>query len=245
MFDNDTLIVSYDEKRGEGTNGRAKVQKGLKTADERHEAGVGDCIDCGYCVQVCPTGIDIRRGLQIQCVHCALCIDACNTIMDKMEWPHGLIRYTSDNELKGKRTHFFKAKNIGYGVALIAAIGVLVWGVFSQAPMDAAVRKVRQPMYVTLSDGRIQNSYEIKINNKTQKPVVIDIRLHGLEGAVLDLGRFEHLMLEAEGSARVLALVKYAVPVADQKQFDFDFEFVPEESSGIEPFQQPSSFFAP
>jgi len=115
MFDRDTLIVSYDDKRGEGSAGRAKVAAGLKSRDERQARGVGDCIDCGYCVQVCPTGIDIRNGLQYQCIHCALCVDACDTIMDKMNWPRGLIRYTSENALEGKPTRLLKLKNIGYG----------------------------------------------------------------------------------------------------------------------------------
>jgi cytochrome c oxidase accessory protein FixG len=91
MFDHDTLIVSYDDRRGEGAQGRTKLGKGLKTREERQAQGVGDCIDCGYCVQVCPVGIDIRKGLQYQCISCALCVDACDTIMDNLKWPRGLI----------------------------------------------------------------------------------------------------------------------------------------------------------
>jgi cytochrome c oxidase accessory protein FixG len=95
MFDHDTLIISYDQQRGEGLKGRARLGKDLKIREDRQVQGVGDCIDCGYCVQVCPVGIDIRNGLQYQCISCALCIDACDVVMDNQKWPRGLVSYTS------------------------------------------------------------------------------------------------------------------------------------------------------
>ena len=168
MFDSDTLIVAYDERRGERENGRLKPKKGLMTSAERDNASVGDCIDCGYCVQVCPTGIDIRNGMQYQCTSCALCIDACNTIMTSIKFPTGLIKYSSEHDLEGKKTKRFKAKNIGYAITLLATIILLVWSVATRSDLEMLVRQVRQPLSVTLSDGRVQNRYDIKINNKTR-----------------------------------------------------------------------------
>ncbi len=245
MFDRDTLIVSYDPARGEGESGRHKMAKGFKTRDERQAQGAGDCIDCGYCVQVCPTGIDIRNGLQIQCIHCALCIDACDSIMDNLGWPRGLIRYTSDNAMEGKKTRIVKPKNIGYGLALIIAIGMLVWGIATQAPMDVAVRQVRQPMYVVLSDGRIQNSYEIKVNNKTTQALVLRVDVQGLEGAELDMGRIERLELAPEDSLRVLVRVRFAAASGDQKRYPFHFTLTPQGREDVEPIRVESNFYTP
>ena len=107
MFDRDTLIVSYDPARGEPRGSR-------KRSADPAELGLGDCIDCDLCVQVCPTGIDIREGLQYECIGCALCIDACDSVMHKMGYEPGLIRYTSENALEGKKTHWARPRVIGY-----------------------------------------------------------------------------------------------------------------------------------
>ncbi|MGD8497316.1 MAG: cytochrome c oxidase accessory protein CcoG [Chromatiales bacterium] len=246
MFDRDTLIVSYDEARGEGTNGRAKVRRGSKTREERAPQGLGDCIDCGYCVQVCPTGIDIRNGLQLQCIHCALCVDACDSIMDNIGWPRGLIRYTSDNELAGGKTRLVKPKTIGYALGLSVAIGFLLWGMLSQAKMDAAVSQVRQPLYVVLSDGSIQNSYEIKVNNKTPETVTVDVAIEGLDGAELDLGRIEQLVIEPEKSGRLFAKVRWGENSNPaRKQHDLDFEISVQGRDDIAPIRIESHFFTP
>ncbi|MFO8154075.1 cytochrome c oxidase accessory protein CcoG [Thioalkalivibrio sp.] len=209
MFDRDTLIVSYDQTRGEGSAGRARPTRDLKSREQRQEAGVGDCIDCGYCVQVCPTGIDIRDGLQIECIHCALCVDACDTIMDKQGWPRGLIRYTSESALEGRKTRFLKLKTVGYGSAILVVTGLLVLSILGRAELDASVSQVRQPLFVQMSDGSTQNSYEIALNNKTQRSLDLDIEVVGLEGATLDLGRIEEIELEPSQRTTVLARVRY------------------------------------
>ncbi len=208
MFDQDTMIVAYDKARGEGSAGRAKLGRGLKTREEREAAGVGDCIDCGYCVQVCPTGIDIRNGLQIQCITCALCIDACDTIMDSMKWPRGLIRYDSERSLEGGKTRLFRFKTIGYAVVLTVMTSMLIWNIATQRGMDMAVRQVRQPLFVVLSDGSIQNSYDLKFNNKTTTTVTLHIGVRGLPGAQLSLGLVRDLKLAPEESVRVRAHVR-------------------------------------
>jgi cytochrome c oxidase accessory protein FixG len=223
MFDSDTLIVAYDENRGERNNGRQKPAKGLMTSAERDHAGVGDCIDCGYCVQVCPTGIDIRNGMQYQCTSCALCIDACNTIMTSIKFPTGLIKYSSEHALEGKKTHFFKAKNIGYAVTLLATVVLLVWSIATRSDIEMLVQQIRQPLSVTLSDGRVQNRYDIKINNKTTKPVKYHISIEGLEGAELDMGRFTEINIAAEHSVKLIAKVRILPSKVTQSRTKFKF----------------------
>nr|WP_241546824.1 cytochrome c oxidase accessory protein CcoG [Thiohalobacter thiocyanaticus] len=129
MFDKDTLIISYDEARGEPRGSR-------KRSDDRAEKGLGDCIDCTLCVQVCPTGIDIRNGLQYQCIGCAACIDACNDVMDKMDYPRGLIRYTTQNRLEGKPVHVLRPRTLVYGLILLALLGGLVYAIATRVPVD-------------------------------------------------------------------------------------------------------------
>ena len=236
MFDRDTLIVSYDQARGEGAAGRGKPVRDLRTRDARQQVGVGDCIDCGYCVQVCPTGIDIRNGLQIECIHCALCIDACDAIMDKQGWPRGLIRYTSESTLEGKKTRFLKLKTVGYGLAILIVGGLLVSSILTRPALDANVSQVRQPLFVQMGDGSTQNSYEIALNNKTQHSLDLEIRVAGLEGAVLDLGRVEDIILEPSQRTTVLARVRYTASPGSPSRLPLEFEIVDREGS-MEPLR--------
>lgn len=224
MFDSDTLIVAYDEKRGEREKGRLKPAKGLMTSAERDNAEVGDCIDCGYCVQVCPTGIDIRNGMQYQCTSCALCIDACNKIMTSINFPTGLIKYSSQHELEGKATKRFNVKNIGYALSLLVTIILLVWSVATRSDLEMLVRQIRQPLSVTLSDGRVQNRYDIKINNKTTRPYTYQIRIEGLKNVELDMGRFSEIHVAAEHSVKLIAKVRMSP--ADVSKSNTRFNFV-------------------
>ena len=242
MFDKNTLIPTYDYNRGEG---RSKPFKGLKTREEREEQGVGDCIDCGYCVQVCPTGIDIRDGLQIACINCGLCVDACDTIMDKQGWPRGLIRYASEKEIEtGEKSKILRPKTIGYGFAISVVTALLIWGIASQSPMDFAVNQVRQPLYVTLSDGRIQNSYELKVNNKQDRPVDLDIALEGLPNPEMEFaGNIEHYTMEPSGRQRILIRVKHEPAGMKGKQ---PIRFVlTDENSDMAPIVGESVFYLP
>ena len=223
MFDSDTLIVAYDEKRGERAKGRLKPAKGLMTSAERDNAEVGDCIDCGYCVQVCPTGIDIRNGMQYQCTSCALCIDACNKIMTSIKFPAGLIKYSSEHELEGKATKRFKVKNIGYAISLLATIILLIWSVVTRSNLEMLVRQIRQPLSVTLSDGRVQNRYDIKINNKTSRPYTYQIRIEGLKNVELDMGRFSEIHVAAEHSVKLIAKVRMSPADVSKSNTRFNF----------------------
>ncbi len=224
MFDQDTLIVAYDKARGEAGAGRAKLARDRKTREQRQAQGFGDCIDCGYCVQVCPVGIDIRNGLQYQCISCALCIDACNTIMDSMKWPRGLIGYDSQrHQESGEKTRILKPKTWGYGAILLLAAGALAWNITSTARLNISAHQVRQPLYVVLSDGRIQNSYEIKLNNLTDRPMRVTVHLEDLPGAELDMGNFDHVVLDPEQRLRLHVRVRMP---RNQELEQIPFEFV-------------------
>ncbi|MGD8407005.1 MAG: cytochrome c oxidase accessory protein CcoG [Thiohalophilus sp.] len=223
MFDRDTLIVAYDEQRGERDQGRHKPSKTYLDREARISDKVGDCIDCGYCVQVCPVGIDIRNGLQYQCISCALCIDACDTIMDSIGYPRGLIRYTSQKSLEGGKNNPFNLKNIGYALVLIATISLLVWGVSHREKVEMTVAQFRQPLSVTLSDGRIQNRYEIKINNKTSQAVSYAISIEGLPQAELDIGGNREVVVHPEHSIKLIAKVNQQPAQITPERQTFDF----------------------
>ncbi|HKK06126.1 MAG TPA: cytochrome c oxidase accessory protein CcoG [Gammaproteobacteria bacterium] len=231
MFDPDTLIVAYDERRGEGAQGRAKPKAGLKTREERTAAGHGDCIDCGYCVQVCPTGIDIRNGLQPQCISCALCIDACDTIMDSIGYPRGLVRYSSQVELaEGRKPRWLKLKTIGYGVVILVAATLLVLSIVHRTTVEMTVRQVRNPLSVLMSDGQIQNRYEIKVMNKTAEDMHYVLSLQGLKNAVLDVGNFKEFELEPQATVHIVARVRQYPRDASGVQQDFYFIAQPVEA---------------
>lgn len=245
MFDSDTLIVAYDESRGEREHGRQKPAKGLMTSAERDNASVGDCIDCGYCVQVCPTGIDIRNGMQYQCTSCALCIDACNTIMTSIRFPTGLIKYSSEHALEGKKTKLFKAKNIGYALTLIATVILLVWSIATRSEIEMLVQQIRQPLSVTMSDGRIQNRYDIKINNKTTKPIKLLITIEGLKSAELDMGRFSEIHLPAEHSVKLIAIVRMSATNLLQSRTKFNFVINSIDGNVKQKVSQQNVFYVP
>ena len=182
MFDKDTLIVSYDPRRGE--------KRGPRKKEADYKAmGLGDCIDCTMCVQVCPTGIDIRDGLQIECIGCAACIDACDAIMDKMNYPRGLISYTTEHNLSGQQTHLLRPRLIGYAVALSVMIGLFAYAVYDRPLVKLDVLKDRV-LYRENEQGRIENVYTLKVMNKAQHAQSFVITTSGLDGLTYE-GRSE------------------------------------------------------
>lgn len=223
MFDQDTLTVAYDEKRGEGENGRWKPVKGLLKREERQAKGYGDCIDCGYCLQVCPTGIDIRNGMQYQCISCALCIDACNTIMDSIKYPRGLIRYSSEQELSGRRSRWLKPGNLAYALLIVGISAVLIWSIATRELSELHVQQIRQPLYVMLSDGHIQNRYELKITNKSDQAQTYRLQLENLPHADLDMGYFSELSLGVGESVQLQVRVKMIPDTGKSKTRPFYF----------------------
>ena len=244
MIDKDSLVPTYDPIRGEGTAGRAKPLKGLKDLVDRQQKGVGDCIDCNMCVQVCPVGIDIRDGMQYACIQCGLCIDACDNIMDSKGWEHGLIRYESENGLEKGKTHFWKLRTYGYGLAIAASIYFLYWSMSGHKPVDVAVRQIRSPLFVMLSDGRIQNRYDIKLENKTLHPARFKVSIQGLEGAELDMGKIPDFNLKPDESQRIMVKVRKSVEAGADNNSEFKFIFTPIKGEVKEPIAINSQFIA-
>ncbi|MFJ4131245.1 cytochrome c oxidase accessory protein CcoG [Pseudomonas cyclaminis] len=161
MFDKDTLTISYDSARGES---RGPRKREVRPAD----VGLGDCIDCHLCVQVCPTGIDIRDGLQMECIGCAACIDACDSIMDKMGYARGLVSYTSEHQLQGGKTHLLRPRLIGYSAVLLVMIAALVVALVERPMVSLDVTKDRG-LFRENAVGQIENIYSLKVINKTQQ----------------------------------------------------------------------------
>ncbi len=164
MFDPDTLVISYDLDRGEPRGARGKKID--------HKAkGLGDCVDCGICVQVCPTGIDIRRGLQYECIGCAACIDGCDQVMEKMGYPKGLIRYTTENVLKHKYqdtnilSHVFRPRVFVYGAILLTVISIFLVTLVNRVPLRLEVIRDRATLSRSTEDGRLENLYTLQILN--------------------------------------------------------------------------------
>jgi cytochrome c oxidase accessory protein FixG len=191
MFDKDTLIISYDEKRGEPRGGR-------KRSVDPKAAGLGDCIDCSLCVQVCPTGIDIRNGLQYECIACAACIDACDSVMEKMSYPRGLIRYTTEHALKNEKTHVVRPRMLVYAALLLVLIGSLITSMAMRTPIILDVIRDRNALFRELPGDMIENSYTIKLINQSNDARVFRLRVTGVEGISLD-GAADNLTIEGGG----------------------------------------------
>ena len=163
MFDRDTLVITYDAERGEPRGA------GKRAAGER-AAGRGDCVDCTWCVQVCPTGIDIRDGLQLDCIACAACIDACDTVMDRVGSPRGLIRYTTQHALDHQKTHVLRPRVLIYAGLLAALVAGFVVTIALRSPVSLDVIRDRKSLYRLTGDGHVDNVYTLRILNKTERP---------------------------------------------------------------------------
>ena len=164
LLDNKSIIVAYDHVRGERTNGRGKFKKGVDRAAE----GIGDCIDCKQCVNVCPTGIDIRNGTQLECVNCTACIDECDFVMEKAGLPKGLIRYASEEEIVENKPYSFTPRQRGYTVVLSILVAVLIGLLFLRTDVEARVLRVAGKTFEH-KGANISNVYTFKIMNKTMK----------------------------------------------------------------------------
>ena len=166
MFDHDTLIISYDEKRGEPRGGRSR------TAD-KSALGLGDCVDCTLCVQVCPTGIDIRKGLQYECIGCAACIDVCDGVMDRLDYPRGLIRYATQRSLKEggdplTMRRIFRPRVLVYSTVLLLIGSAFVASLAMRSPLRVDVVRDRGTLARLVEDGRIENVYRLQVMNTTE-----------------------------------------------------------------------------
>jgi cytochrome c oxidase accessory protein FixG len=188
MFDRDTLVITYDESRGEPRGARRR-------GSDARAQGKGDCIDCTLCVQVCPTGIDIRQGLQIECIACAACIDVCDDVMDKMGSPRGLIRYTTQHALEHKPTKVLRPRTLIYGAILGLLVVGFVVALASRSTISLDVIRDRNALFRLTDDGNVDNVYTMRILNKSERP--------------------QRLALEARGSSPLTLIARqneYAVP---------------------------------
>jgi len=180
MADSQTILPAYDVSRGEP---RGKLRQAGKVVEQQ-----GDCIDCFQCVQVCPTGVDIRDGQQLGCITCGLCLDACDSVMDKIGRPRGLIRYASLDELEGRpvKKLYQHPRTWVYVVILLLALGGIIYGLNHLGSLTLRVAPERQPLFVRMSDGSIQNKYTFKVLNKTDHNLHVNVKADGgIKGQVL------------------------------------------------------------
>ncbi len=212
MFDKDTLIISYDEKRGEPRGARKKGQK---------PEALGDCVDCKQCVQVCPTGIDIRDGLQYECIACGGCIDVCDAVMDKMGYEKGLIRYTTQHEMNGYKTHILRPRVIVYTVIWVSMILLYLYALANRSPIQMDVIKERNPIYREISGNRIENDYTLKIMNKDHADHVYTVSVEGLPEA--EVKTIPKTIRVKSGELRPVA-ARVMVPRANLKQPEYRFK---------------------
>ncbi len=203
MFDKDSLIITYDKNRGEPRGARSKSNP---------DAGknLGDCIDCSMCVQVCPTGIDIRNGLQYDCIGCAACVDACNTVMDKIGAPRGLIRYWTDHAMANRWStkeivrHAFRPRVLIYGAILLLIVSVFFGTLLTRTPVKLDVIRDRGSMGREVEDGMVENVYRLQIMNTTEAAHRYKIAVEGIPG----------IRLQGSDEIEIAATESRAVPVA-------------------------------
>ncbi|OIQ41817.1 MAG: cytochrome c oxidase accessory protein CcoG [Bacteroidetes bacterium MedPE-SWsnd-G1] len=195
LLDNKSINVAYDHKRGEGEKGRAKFKKN----ENREAAGKGDCIDCMQCVHVCPTGIDIRNGTQLECVNCTACIDECDHIMDSIDKPRGLIRYASEENIEKGWKFEFTARMKGYTSVLIILTGMLIGMLFLRSDIEATVLRLPGQLFETKENNIISNVFTYKLVNKTSRDVEnITFELISHEGEIKLIGNEEFKLKRQE-----------------------------------------------
>jgi cytochrome c oxidase accessory protein FixG len=220
MFDQDTLIITYDKERGEPRGSRAKV------ADYKAR-GLGDCVDCSICVQVCPTGIDIRDGLQYQCIGCAACVDGCDQVMDKMGYPRGLIRYSTQHAVEHRLTYAqmlaraFRPRVLVYTAILwsvIIAAAIVLW---LRVPLKVDVIRDRAAIVREVEGGKVENVYRLQIMNTAEVGRVFDIGVEGLP--TLQVAGKSRIELEPASSRMVPVRVRLEPSAAQPGTHKIEF----------------------
>lgn len=202
LLDRNSIIVAYDDQRGES---RHKLRRD-QSNEERARAGVGDCVDCRLCVAVCPTGIDIRDGLQMECVNCTACIDACNQVMTKVDRPTGLIRYASRNGIERGQGLRLTPRITGYSVVLVALIATFLVLVFTRSAVETSLLRAPGALFQNLPNGKLSNLYTLKVANKTHEEKNLSLRLQDSPGQIRVLG--EPLTVAPESLATTSVLIE-------------------------------------
>lgn len=235
MIDRNTLMISYDQKRGDPRGAR-------KRGTESASIGKGDCIDCGLCTQVCPTGIDIRDGLQYQCIGCAACIDVCDDVMDKMGYEKGLIKYTTENALEGGQTRIMRPRIFVY-VGIIAFVSLaLLYGLLARVPLEVDIIRDRSSLYNENSRGRIENVYNLKVINMDHQPREYTITVDGME--TLQVIGDQVVTVESGAVVDVPLRVQVEPQHIDKRSTEVTFHIVTNDGSGIE-LHEPARFLGP
>ncbi len=220
MFDKDTLIIAYDQERGE--------PRGKHKAGDSWE-GKGHCIDCDSCVVVCPMGIDIRDGLQMECIACGLCVDACNNVMEKIGLPDGLIRYNTESKT---RFNPFRPRTFWYAGIISIIAGLMLYSLLTRSPQELSVIHDRNPLFVKLSNGDIRNGYNIIILNKSHEDKIFSLNLKGIDGADVRVQGNNDI---ASGNLSVFANsvghFRVFVTAAKQHETREEIEFIIEDSA--------------
>jgi len=212
MYDRDTLVVSYDKERGEA-RGPRKAK-----ADYKAE-GLGDCIDCTWCVQVCPVDIDIRDGVQYECINCGLCADACDAVMDKVGYARGLIKFTTQTNLEGGKTKIMRPRFIGYLAMILVMLSALVYTLSNRVPLEADVYRDRSVMHRMTSTGMVENPYRLKVVNMSDQTLTYSIQiidndsmqLKGIDTITVDGGKIRDAVFRIEMDPAVIEKPRYDV----------------------------------
>ena len=192
LLDKDSVVVAYDYNRGEP---RAK--------GKRPAEGVGDCIDCKQCVVVCPTGIDIRNGTQLECINCTACIDACNNVMEKIHLPLGLIRYASENQIAEKRKFKFTGKMISYSCILFVLLISMAFTLATRSDVEAKILRARGQLFQEVGKDSLSNLYNVLMVNKTHNAVPISLKIENIPGTIQFVGK-QHMVVPKEGQSESL-----------------------------------------
>lgn len=203
LVNRDTMTIIYDFIRGEK---RGRINK---KGTEEEKAEQGDCVDCGLCVQVCPTGIDIRNGIQLECVNCTACIDACDDVMEKVNKPKGLIRYASVESIEKNVPYTFSKRSMAYSFVLLALIGVEATLLATRDLVDTTIMRVPGQLYQKQEDGKISNLYNAQVVNKTQEDVTITLDVEDPNAQVTIVSNEDGVVVPAEGRKEVIFFVKY------------------------------------
>jgi len=203
--DENTVLVAYDYKRGEKRAAFSRSQ----TPAERRQTGSGDCVDCRLCVSVCPTGIDIRNGIQMECVACTACIDACDGVMTKLNRPRGLIRYASLNNIERGERFRLTPRLIGYGTVVTLLACLFVFLVLTRPNVEATLLRAPGSMFEQATDGNFVNLYTLQLVNKTSRPIPVELRLEDVPGKLSVMGE-PHPVVPAEELAETSVLIELA-----------------------------------
>jgi cytochrome c oxidase accessory protein FixG len=202
MLDENSMVVAYDHKRGEG---RGRLQR-AQTHENRAAEGFGDCVNCRQCVSVCPTGIDIRDGIQMDCVNCTACIDACDEVMDRIGWKRGLIRYANLNSIEKGAPFRFTARMGWYASVLTALIILFLTLLFTRTEVESSLLRAPGGLFQQNADGRISNLYTLKVVNKSRHEIPLTLRLENLRGELKIMGS-DRFVVPKEGLAQTSVLI--------------------------------------